>query len=163
MQETDTGVAHTAIPTQTTTQTAAPVTSEHKKTGVGSFVADLAVTAVIAAIAAFAVLRFAPQLLDDKPQAQRFAIVDMQKLSNEHILGLTERVRAGDIEVGDMTKKTTEFAQALMDRMQALSQEGVIVLKSDAVASVPANVQDLTQTLREQLQAAGQMQRRDKK
>lgn len=138
-----------------------PAKAVKRDSGFGVFFADLAVTAVIAALAAFAVLRFAPQWLPDRPQqAQQMAVVDMEGLSRAHILGLTEQVRAGELQAREMPAKTQAFAQALMDRVHKQTEKGVIVLNASAILAAPAEVIDLTPVIREEMQTSGEMAKR---
>ena len=143
---------------EATRQPKATAAAPKKSSGLLPFMVDALVVVVIAVIASFAVVRYAPQDQTERPpEPQKFAYVDMERLSREHILGLTEQARSGEIDAEEITKRTREFAQALMAGISAASEQGVIVFNANALVSVPATTEDLTQTLQEQLQKSGQM------
>ena len=153
-------------------QDAQPIQSQHQSSSAATpkpqkaqgstldTVLDLIVTVILATAISLLVTKFAPRFLGNEEPKQGVAVIDMEGLTREQVLAMGEAARAGEIEADRMPNLTQKFGNALMDKLNAYSDQGVVVIKSSAVVSLPENVPDLTESIRNELQKEGAMLKR---
>ena len=154
-----------AQPSQSQHQTSSAATPKPQKAQGSTLdtVLDLIVTVILATAISLLVTKFAPRFLGNEEPKQGVAVIDMEGLTREQVLAMGEAARAGEIEADRMPNLTQKFGNALMDKLNAYSDQGVVVIKSSAVVSLPANVPDLTESIRNELQKEGAMLKRASK
>lgn len=119
---------------------------------------------LIAAVVSFFAVKYAPMITGEGHEQQSFVVVNMEQLTREQVLAMGDMVRSGSMDPGEMRTKAEEFSKALMEKMHAYSREGIVVLNSNAVVSIPEKFVDVTETVEQELQRAGVMlSRRGKK
>lgn len=139
-----------------TTTTASPSENPvQKKIDIASFVGEIGLIALIAALVALAFNIFAVPLLSPQQPASKIAFVNYEQLVGEYVLLVGEDVLAGKVLVSDVTVKSNQFTQEIMKRLQAHAEDGTTVLRTESVVAAPAGVVDLTEALRTELVAAG--------
>lgn len=126
-------------------------------------VLDLLLMVAVAAAISLLVTKFAPRYLGAEETKQGIAVIDMEALTREQVLAMGEAARAGTIEPEKMASLTQNFATVLMGKLNEYSEQGIVVVKSSAVISIPETVPDLTQTVREELLKEGVMLKRTAK
>jgi len=130
------------------------VTKNHSV--LGSFLANIIVVAGIASIVSVGTV----MLNQPKDKASTgFVLVNTDSLVREEIEILGEKVRKGEIPSSDMPMKSKAFSAALLEELNKYTQMGYIVLRGEAVIAAPSDVQDITISIKERLQANGLMEK----
>ncbi len=152
-----------AVPgTQEAPVSAAVAPTSKAKSSIGALFADLLLYAVVSAVVSVLMIKFAPQILgdDQKANTTNIVVVDVEAIAREHVVALGEKVRDGSIPVDQMAVKTKEFSKAMIDQFHGYARQGMIVLNTNAVASIPDDIQDLTETIQAQLKKDGYIEER---
>ena len=141
--------------------TPAPAASAPMNTdGLGSLFLDIIVMAIVAVVVSLAVRYFAPNVFGGQETAQsQIVVINTDLLMREQIFALGAKVSEGSVPVAEMTTRSSKFTEAMLAKVNAYADEGKIVLRGDSVIAAPATMPDLTDKIREELQAQGEMER----
>lgn len=116
-------------------------------------VAALAVVAITIGASQF----FLEKIIRNEINATKVSInvIDMEKIIQQEMLNISLRVQKREIKPEDIPVETKLFTDALMGKINNYSKEGVIVLDSKAIVSVPSSVVDITKDVSTSLKEDG--------
>ena len=137
-----------------TTQASEPKKTEKASAGTAVLL-DILMIAVISSVVSLALFKYVGPLLSPQQERTHIAVANYDNLVREYIMGLTEQVTTGVLPVADMPAKSANFTQQLYKLLQAHAEAGTTVIRSDAVIAASDDAPDITESLRNDLVAAG--------
>jgi len=117
---------------------------------------NLALIAGIAAVVNLGMMQWLPPFLQKESSLQPvIAVIDAQSLSEQVIRALTWKVYNGEMTADEMSHQSKAFSETLLKEFEHYEQQGVMILRNDAIYSRPDYVIDLTDTVKMKLHQFG--------
>lgn len=116
-------------------------------------VSDAVLIAIVSTLISLAIVKYAAPMM--VPHRDTVAFVNVESLTQDFMMELTNKVAAGQLPAAEMPAKTAQFNYEIKRELVQYANAGLTVLRSDAVVAAPDEIEDITIKLRESLTANG--------
>jgi hypothetical protein len=129
------------------------------RSGLASLLGEFAVTAIISAVVSVVVFTQLPRLTGSQSNSvsRQMVAVNFDALVRQEIMGLADKVRAGEIKPEQMPAMSKKFTLAMQDKLNEYAKNGKIVVKSESIVTAPDDLEDVTEKIKSELLQDGLM------